>query len=141
MLFVWRVHFAPFQLCTISGPAPPWEMPTATQLSTVMQDTPVRAAKPPFLGSGGAAVGVSDFPFQLRAYGRSAPAPVAVRSPPTTTQEVADRQETAARLRSATVGFGVGTATERHDVPFHARTTWAGWPDLLVLPASVRQET
>ena len=44
-----------------------------------MQDTPVRAAKPPFAGTGGAAVGVSDFPFQVRAYGRSAPAPARVR--------------------------------------------------------------
>jgi hypothetical protein len=28
-------------------------------------------------------------------------------------------------LMRATVGFGVGTATERHAFPFHASTTWA----------------
>ena len=40
----------------------------------------------------------------------------------------------------ATVGFGVGTATERHAVPFHATTTWARLPDLLTFTAIARQE-
>ena len=92
------------------------------------------------MGTGGAAVGVSDVPFQVMAYGRSAPAPASVTYLPTTTQEVADLQETAARLMSATVGFGVGTATERHAVPFHASTTWARWPDLLRFSPTARQE-
>jgi len=78
MLAVRSFHFAPFQVSSSNGPAPPRESPTAKQLLTVMQDTPVREAKPPCLGTGGAAVGVSAFPFQLRAYGRSAPAPASV---------------------------------------------------------------
>src|ERR1700733_5429130 len=125
MLAVCSVHFAPFQVSSSNGPAPPRESPTAKQLlEVVMQDTPVRAAKPAFAGTGGAAVGVSDFPFQVSAYGRSEPAPARVRYPPTTRHEVADWQETAARLRTATVGFGDGTATERQAVPFQATTTW-----------------
>ena len=55
-------------------------------------------------------------------------------------QPVADLQETAARLTRATVGFGVGTATERQAVPFHASTTWARWPDLPRLAPTARQE-
>ena len=39
----------------------------------------------------------------------------------------------------ATVGFGVGTATERHAVPFHASTTWA-LRDLLTFTPTARQE-
>src|SRR6202046_3775236 len=124
MLAVCSVPFAPFQVSISSGPAPPCDSPTAMQfLEVVTQDTPVRDVRPPFLGTGGAAVGVSDFPFQAKAYGRSAPAPASVTYVPTTTQAVADVQETAARLMRATVGVGVGTATERHAVPFHARTT------------------
>ena len=41
---------------------------------------------------------------------------------------------------SATAGFGVGTATERQAVPFHASTTWARLPDLLRLSPIARQE-
>ena len=62
-----------------------------------MQDTPVRDVKPLPLGTGGAAVGVSDLPFQVRAYGRSDPAPASVTYAPTTRQAEADLQETAAR--------------------------------------------
>jgi hypothetical protein len=53
---------------------------------------------------------------------------------------VAEVQETAARLMRATVGVGVGTATERQAVPFHARTTWAKLPDLLTFTPTARQE-
>ena len=140
MLAVCSVHFAPFQVSTSSGPAPPCELPTATQLLTVMQEMPVRDVKMLPLGTGGAAVGVSDVPFQVRAYGRAVPAPASVVYVPTITQAVADLQETAARLRSATVGFGVGTATERHAVPFHATTAWAKSPDLLMFSPIARQE-
>jgi hypothetical protein len=141
MLPVCSVHFEPFQVSISSGPAPPCVSPTAIQLlEVVMQDTPVREAKPPFFGTGGAAVGVSDFPFQAKAYGRPVPAPASVMYVPTTTQAVADVQETAARLMRATVGFGVGTATERHAVPFHATTTWARLPDSLTFTATARQE-
>src|ERR1700728_4970448 len=87
-LAVRSVHFAPFQVSISSGPAPARESPTAKQLFTVMQDTPVRAAKPAFAGTRGAAVEVSDFPFQVRAYGRSEPTPADVRYPPTTRHEV-----------------------------------------------------
>jgi hypothetical protein len=124
-LAVRSVHFAPFQVSTSSGPSPPCESPTATQLLAVTQDTPVRDVEPLFLGTGGVPVGVSELPFQVRAYGCSAPTPASVTYVPTTTQAVADLQETAARLMSATVGFGVGTATERHAFPFHPSTTWA----------------
>src|ERR1700735_3306895 len=141
MLAVCSVPFAPFQVSISSGPAPPCDSPTAMQfLEVVTQDTPVRDVRPPFLGTGGAAVGVSDFPFQAKAYGRSAPAPASVTSVPTTTQAVTDVQETAARLMRATVGFGVGTATERHAVPFHATTTWAKLPDLVTFTPLARQE-
>jgi hypothetical protein len=139
-LAVRTVHFAPFQVSTSSGPAPPCEMPTATQLLAVMQDTPVSELKPPRLGAGGAGVGVSDVPFQVRAYGRSVPALARGRYAPTTTQALVDLQETAARLMSATVGFGLGTATERHAVPFQASTTWPDWPDWLRFAAIARQE-
>src|ERR1700722_20361349 len=140
MLAVCSVHFAPFQVSSSNGPAPARESPTAKQLVTVMQDTPVKAAKPAFAGTGSAAVGVSDFPFQVSAYGRSEPAPVDVRYPPTSRHEVADLQETAARLMSATFGFGLGTVTERQVVPFQATTTWVRVPDLSTLYATARQE-
>ena len=59
ILAVRSVHFAPFQVSIVTGPDPPCESPTATQLLAVRQDTPARDAKPLPLGAGGVAVGVS----------------------------------------------------------------------------------